>query len=101
MKYGKLVRDRIPEIINKKGMHPIIHIASEDEYIQKLNAKLKEEVDEFLKDSNKEELADIMEVINAIMKLQGIEIAELEKVRQKKRDERGGFDRRIILDETK
>jgi predicted house-cleaning noncanonical NTP pyrophosphatase (MazG superfamily) len=66
MKYNKLVRDKIPEIIKRKGKKPIIHVANKKEYWQALKQKLKEEVEEFLKTPNKEELADILEIIYAI-----------------------------------
>lgn len=101
MKYNKLVRDRIPEIIRKKGAIPIAHTASDDEYWQKLKEKLQEEVDEFMQDDNKEEVADILEVIYAICDYKGIDRAELELLRKKKAKERGGFKNRLILDETK
>lgn len=101
MKYNKLVRDKIPEIIKNKGAVPIMHIASDDEYQQKLKAKLQEEVNEFLEDSNKEELADILEVIYALCDLYKIDKDELEQVRKEKLEKRGGFKDKIILDETK
>jgi predicted house-cleaning noncanonical NTP pyrophosphatase (MazG superfamily) len=66
-----------------------------------LKQKLKEEVEEFLKTPNKEELADILEVIYAICDFKKIEKKELEKLRKKKIKERGGFKKRIILDEIK
>lgn len=101
MKYNKLVRDKIPEIIKKKNAVPITHIASDDEYWQKLKEKLQEEVDEFMKDANNEELADILEVIYAICDCQKIDKNKLELLRKKKAEERGGFKDKIILDETK
>ena len=101
MKYNKLVRDKIPEIIKNKGIVPITHIASDDEYWKKLKEKLQEEVDEFMKDDNAEELADILEVINAICDLKKINKKELELLRKKKVKERGGFKEKIILDETR
>ena len=101
MKYNKLVRDKIPEIIKKKGTVPISHIASGDEYWQKLKEKLQEEVNEFLEDENDEELADILEVIYAICDFKKIGKDELEVLRKKKAKERGGFKNKIILDETK
>ena len=101
MKYNKLVRDKIPEIIKNKGAVPITRIASDDEYWQKLKEKLQEEIDEFMKDSNAEELADILEVINAICDFKKIDKKELELLRKKKVKERGGFKEKIILDETK
>jgi|SRR3989344_8016389 len=101
MKHNKLVRDKIPEIIKNNREVPITHIASEDEYWKKLKEKLQEEIDEFMKESNEEELADILEVINAICDFKKINKKELELIRKKKTKERGGFKERIILDETK
>ena len=101
MKYNKLVRDKIPEIIKKKGAVPITHIASDDEYWQKLKEKLQEEINEFMKDENAEELADILEVIYTIRDYKKIDKNELELLRKKKAEERGGFKDKIILDETK
>ena len=101
MKYNKIVRDKIPEIIKQKGEIPVTHIADEEEYWQKLKEKLKEEVDEFLENSSEEELADILEVVYAICDYMKTEKEKLETIRQKKSEERGGFENRIILDETK
>ena len=101
MRYNKLVRDKIPEIIKNKGAVPITHIASDDEYWQKLKEKLQEEVNEFTKDGNDEEIADILEVIYAICDYKKIDKKELELLRKKKAEERGGFKNKIILDETK
>ena len=100
MKYNKLVRDKIPEIIKNKGAVPITHIADDEEYWQKLKEKLQEEVDEFLKDGNEEELADILEVIYAICDFKNFDKEKLELFRKKKAEERGGFKNKIILDET-
>lgn len=63
MKYDKLIRDRIPEIIQRKGTTPITHTADDKEYQHRLEKKLQEEVNEFLKYNNPEELADIIEVV--------------------------------------
>lgn len=101
MEYNKLVRDRIPEIIRDNGGTPITHIADDKEYNIKLQEKLKEEVEEFLKDNNKEELADILEVIYAICDFMKIDIQEVEFLRKDKAEKRGVFRNRIILDETK
>jgi predicted house-cleaning noncanonical NTP pyrophosphatase (MazG superfamily) len=101
MEYDKLVRDKIPEIIRNNGKTPITHIAESDEYWNKLKNKLKEEVEEFIQDSNKEELADIFEVITAINLYKEWTIDEIVEVQKKKREERGGFEDKIILDEVK
>ncbi len=101
MKHNKLVRDKIPEIIKQKGNVPITHIAGDEEYWEKLKKKLREEVNEFLKESSKEELADILEVVYAICDFMNVDREELESLRKKKAEQRGGFRDRIILDETK
>ncbi|MFH1129312.1 MAG: nucleoside triphosphate pyrophosphohydrolase [Patescibacteria group bacterium] len=101
MRYNKLVRDKIPEIIRGKGETLITHIADDQEYEIKLKEKLQEEVGEFLKDSNAEELADILEVIYALGDNIGVAKEELEKIRAEKAEKRGGFKEKIILDETK
>jgi len=101
MKYKKLVRDKIPEIIESKNKVPLTKILNQEEYKEALNEKLQEEVDEFLESGDIEELADIMEVINAIISIKGSSIEEIEKIRQQKKKERGGFDQKIFLIETK
>ncbi|MFZ1970632.1 MAG: nucleoside triphosphate pyrophosphohydrolase [Candidatus Nanoarchaeia archaeon] len=101
MKYSKLVRDKIPEIIKAKGQVPIIHYASEEEYWKRLREKLTEEVDEFLKDENTEELADILEVIDSICDFKKFDKKSLYELKEKKKFKRGGFSKKIILEEIK
>ena len=101
MRYDKLVRDRLPEIIEKEGNTPVTHIADDEEYWQRLKEKLKEEVNEFLEESNKEELVDILEVICAIREFKEISKEKLELLRKEKAKRRGGFKNRIILEEVR
>jgi len=101
MKYNKLVRDRIPEIIKQNNDIPITHIASDEEYWEKLKEKLKEEIDEFYKESSGEELADILEIVYAVRDYLKIDKETLERIREEKAQKRGAFKERIILDETK
>lgn len=100
MKYNKLVRDFIPKYIRKKGGIPITHIASATEYWEKLKEKLIEETEEFNKEENIEELADVLEVIYAIAEYKGLSKEEIENRREKKAQERGAFKNKIILDES-
>ena len=96
--YNKLVRDKIPEIIREKGDKPFTHTALDAEYKVKLNEKLKEEVEEYLESETSEELADILEIIYAICQLKGLDKKELEEIRKRKADEKGGFDKKTILE---
>lgn len=100
MKYNKLVRDKIPEYIRNRGGNPISHVASEEEYWQKLKEKLLEEFEEFNKDESKEEFADLLEVIDAIADYKNFNKEEIIALREKKVAERGKFKDRIILDES-
>ncbi|MBI2448106.1 nucleoside triphosphate pyrophosphohydrolase [Candidatus Microgenomates bacterium] len=100
MQFNKLVRDKIPEIIRSRGETPFVHIADSKEYEKALEEKLREEVTEFLEKPSVEEAADILEVLRATCAFKDIDITALEKARQKKYDERGGFEKRIILERT-
>ena len=96
--FDKLVRDKIPEIVvSHYKKIPDIYIADDKEYYQRLKNKLLEEVAEFLKDDNLEELADVTEVIHAICKSKGHTLDDLETCRKEKAEKRGGFDKKIIL----
>lgn len=100
MKYNKLVRDKIPKIIEADNKPPITHIADDVEYRQKLNEKLLEEVNEYLKDEDPKEIADVYEVIDGIIELNGFSKEKILAIQAKKRHNRGAFKKRIILDET-
>lgn len=100
MKYNKLVRDNIPEYIESKGEKAATHIADDAEYWQKLKGKLQEEVNEFLHDDSIGEVADILEVIDAICEYKRYDKSELAHVKEKKATEKGKFTKRIILDEA-
>lgn len=98
--YNKLVRDRIPEIIVTSGKNCKTEILSDEEYLRMLDAKLDEELAEYHKDQNIEELADLLEVIYAAAKARGHTVDQLEQIRAKKASERGVFEKRILLKEV-
>jgi predicted house-cleaning noncanonical NTP pyrophosphatase (MazG superfamily) len=97
MSQAKLVRDKIPQIIRETGAEPRIRTATEDEFRALLRVKLREEVDEFLNsDDDPAELADILEVLLALVGSLGFDHEHLEKLRTAKVSERGGFADRIV-----
>ena len=98
--YNKLVRDRIPEIIESSGKSCTTETLSADDYFLMLDAKLDEELAEYHKDQNIEELADLLEVIRAATIARGYTIEDLERVRAEKAAKRGGFEKRILLKEV-
>ncbi len=93
--YNKLVRDKIPEYLDKKGISYKKRIASSKEYKIELIKKLEEETGEFSEAGSIEELADVIEVVEALKKLPGYE--NVEEIRRQKAEERGTFNERIIL----
>ena len=92
---GKLVRDKIPEIIKNDGKIPIIEILSDEDYLKELDKKLNEEVAEYQADKSIEEMADVLEVLFAICEARGHSIEELMKVKEEKKEKRGGFKEKI------
>jgi len=95
---GKLVRDRIPEIIQESGRTPIVHTLDEDEFRTALLDKLQEEIDEYLLEDSPEELADVLEVVYTLAELDGTSQLKLEDMRHEKWQSRGRFKSRVFLD---
>ena len=97
--YNKLVRDKIPEEIDSElGRKSKYRILSDDEYLIELDKKVLEEANEFIEENSIEELGDLMEVINAIMKLKGYTMEEVYKVMNDKVGRKGAFNKRIYLE---
>lgn len=104
MQYNKLIRDHIPDIIRAGGKECAIRVLSDDEYLDKLVEKLSEELSEFLVEyraQNDEkavrELADLEEVLLAIVEAIGIPSATFQRIREAKRQQNGGFTRKLLL----
>ena len=96
--YKKLVRDKIPEIIEKNNETPITRILNDEEYLKELNIKMQEELKEYLESGDVEELADLEEVLRAILDVKKISLEEFEEIRNKKVQKRGAFKERIYLE---
>jgi len=96
--YNKLVRDNIPEIMISKGASPVIRILNDEEYLKELNKKLQEELNEYLLDGNIEELADLEEVLLAILKVKNVSKTDFDNIRMMKVEKRGAFDKKIFLE---
>ena len=95
--YNKLVRDRIPEIIESEGKKCNTEVLNDAEYLKMIDAKLDEEVAEYHEDQNIEELADILEVVYAAANARGYTVEELEQLRSDKAEKRGTFEKKIFL----
>ena len=97
--YNKLVRDKIPEIIMNNGAKNIkTRILDNNEYLNSLNTKLQEELKEYIESGEVEELADLEEVLRAILKIKNVSYEQFEIIRQSKADKRGAFDKKIFLE---
>ena len=99
--YHKLVRDRIPEIIEADGKVCMFETLSDEDYIYLLDQKLNEELAEYQESKSVEELADLLEVMQAVAKARGWTLEELERVRANKAAKRGGFEKKILLKEVR
>lgn len=95
--YNKLVRDKIPKIIEASGARCKTKILSDKEYLAALNAKLDEELAEYHESGEIEELADLLEVIYAITLAKGYTVPQLEFKKTRKGEERGHFFKKIML----
>lgn len=95
--YDKAVRDGIPDIIRAEGKRCVVAQVSDDEFLGYMEEKLFEELHEYTESKSPEELADLIEVIYRVAELKGMNINELEILRKRKREERGGFENNLIL----
>ncbi|SDG74739.1 Predicted house-cleaning noncanonical NTP pyrophosphatase, all-alpha NTP-PPase (MazG) superfamily [Planococcus glaciei] len=102
--YNKLVRDLIPEVIEKTGKELSSRVLEDKEYEIELKKKIAEELTEYneakTNEDALEELADILELLHAATKIHGSSFEELEKIRKAKAEKRGGFEKRIFLIEV-
>ena len=97
--YNKLVRDKIPEEIDSQiGRKCKYRILNYEEYLKDLNIKVLEEANEFIEENSIEELGDLMEVINAIMKLKGYSMEDVNEVMKIKEKKKGAFNNKIFLE---
>lgn len=98
--HNKLVRDKIPEIIRADGRGCLCETLSPEMYLRFLDEKLNEELAEYQESKSLEELADLLEVMGAVVKARGYTWEQLTTLRKEKREKRGGFEKRILLKEV-
>ena len=102
--FNKLVRDKIPDIIASNGEESITRVLGDEEYKVELYKKLTEEVNEVIdsKTSSEtlEELADVLEILSSIAKLNSKKLDDVIEIAKQKRIKRGGFEKRIFLEKT-
>jgi predicted house-cleaning noncanonical NTP pyrophosphatase (MazG superfamily) len=102
--YNKLIRDKIPQLLDSNSVSYEVSELDHEQYMKKLNEKLVEELDEYRLATTKveqiEELADLVEVIYAIAAHKGVSIKDFDAVRIKKKEKRGGFEKKLLLVST-
>ena len=101
--YNKLIRDNIPQIIESKGETPVVKTLDDAEYKSELEKKLYEEYKEVIEASGTdriEELADMIEVISALAKLENNSLDDVISIAHKKSEKRGAFDKKIFLEKV-
>lgn len=99
--YNKLVRDNIPNICISNNQIPKYRVLDDSEYHAALCKKLKEETKEYLMSKDKEELADIIEVVEALAKSQGVSFDELLEIKERKAEKNGKFDKKYFLENVR
>lgn len=97
IEHNKLVRDKIPKIIEASGKQAVVYKEHGDQLLTYLKSKLQEELNEYKRNGDIEELADLVEVIYAILHHQGVSLTEFEKLREEKISKRGGFKEGFVL----
>ncbi len=100
MKYNKLVRDKIPEIIESDSKTCVIETLNDQDYLTYLNSKLLEELNEYLESGDIEELADLEEVLRAVLDAKEVDYTTFERIRLNKVEKRGAFKKKILLKEV-
>jgi predicted house-cleaning noncanonical NTP pyrophosphatase (MazG superfamily) len=101
-KHNKAIRDKIPEIIEESGKKYNLKQLDDTSFLAELEKKLIEEVNEYAKSKDAEELADLLEVIYRISELRGVSSDKLDEIRKDKAEKRGKFDSNLFLiDEEK
>ena len=100
MKYNKVIRDKIPEIIQSDGFTCNVKTLSDIEVLEKMEKKLDEEVTEYHQSKSVEEIADILEVLERIAELRGTSVKELIRIKEEKAQKRGKFEKNLFLVDT-
>jgi len=99
--HNKLVRDRIPEIIESNGDVCETRILNENGFQIELKKKLVEEANEVLNSPSEklsDELADVLEIVNTLANSNGLSLEKIEEIRKSKREKKGGFDKKVFLE---
>jgi predicted house-cleaning noncanonical NTP pyrophosphatase (MazG superfamily) len=101
LKYNKLIRDRIPEIIKADGWKPKIRVLKNSEFFNAVKKKLQEEAGELMKAKSKKEILneiiDIQELLDVLIHEIGVTKKQSKKMQDRKKKERGGFKKRVFL----